>query len=264
MMNLKQLTNTVNIIYYNNSSSYKVIESKCRELLSIMGENLDIKKIDNNKILFYFNQLQNKNNKPATINAKMMYLSKVLNYALKTGLINNKSYIPTLKIQATKDVFLTPEDIKKMSSYALSNNLQELYQVIIIGYNTGMRISNILAINPDDDIKDNYIRIYHNKTNKPYSVPLNDALKDLFNTDFKMFTLNYRQIQYQFETMIKKLNMDSRITIHTLRHSTCSKLVASGVPLPVVQALMNHKNLSTTMRYNHLKNTQLEDAVNVL
>ena len=64
--------------------------------------------------------------------------------------------------------------------------------------------------------------------------------------------------------MIKELNLDKRITIHTLRHTTCSKLVEEGVPLPVVQALMNHKRISTTMRYNHLKNEQLENAVSVL
>ncbi len=263
-MNLEQLTNIVNDIFYNNSSSYKVIESKQKELLSIIGADTDIKKIDDKIINKYLKILRDKNNKPATINSKMVYLSKNLRYAQRIGQLKKIPYIPTFKIIAKKDIILSIEDIKKMSEYALNNNLIELYQVIIIGYNTGMRISNILTINPDEDIKDNYIRIYHNKTNKPYSVPLNDTLKDLFNNNFKPFTMNYRQIQYQFETMIKKLNMNKNITIHTLRHSTCSKLVASGVPLPVVQALMNHKNLSTTMRYNHLKNTQLEDAVSML
>ena len=261
-MNLQELTNTVNKLFYDNSSSYKVIASKQKELLAILGSSLDIKKITDDKIKKYLQELINRSNSPATINAKMAYLSKVLNYAKRTNLIEYVPYIPTQKIQATKDKFITPEEYEKMVSYALASNQQELYWTIIIGYNTGMRISNILALCPED-VENNYIRIYRNKTNKPYSVPMNETLKEIMK-DFTGFTMNYRQIQYRFDCMIKELNLDKRITIHTLRHTTCSKLVEQGVPLPVVQALMNHKRISTTMRYNHLKNEQLELAVSML
>lgn len=261
-MQLQELTNTVNKLFYNNSSSYKVIASKQKELLTILGATTKIKTINDKKVNHYIQILTSKGNEPATINAKLAYLSKILNYAKRVGLIEYKPYIPTLKIKAVKDKFITTEEYRKMLGYAASNNLQELYWAIVIGYNTGMRIANILAILPKD-IDNNYIRIYHNKTNNPYSVPMNDAVKELMQ-DFTGFTWNYRQMQYRFSLMIKELNLDERITIHTLRHTTCSKLVEKGVPLPVVQTLMNHKRISTTMRYNHLKNEQLEQAVNIL
>ena len=261
-MNLEQLTNTVNKIFYNNSSSYKVIASKQKELLAILGASTDIRTISDSKVNNYVQELIKRNNSPATINAKLAYLSKALSYAKRTNLISYKPYIPTQKIQATKDKFINQQEYDLMIEYVLSKNLKELYYAIVIGYNTGIRISNILAIEPND-IENNYIRIYKNKTNKPYSVPMNDTLRELMK-DFKGFTMNYRQIQYRFDCMIKELNLDERITIHTLRHTTCSKLVEEGVPLPVVQALMNHKRISTTMRYNHLKNEQLELAVAML
>lgn len=261
-MNLKQLTSTVNQLYFNNTSSYKTIASIEKELLAIVGGSIDIKKINNKIINKYITKLRENGNKSTTINNKLMYLSKVLSYAVKNQLIDYKPYIPTFKIKATKDVILTKDDIEIMTAYAIQNQLTELYQVIIIGYNTGIRISNILNIKPED-VDNGYIRIYENKTNNPYSIPMNKQVLEVIK-NFKPFTLNYRQIEYQFKTMIRKLNMDARITIHTLRHSTCSKLVKEGVPLPVVQALMNHKNIQTTMRYNHLKNEQLENAVSVL
>lgn len=261
-MNLKQLSNKVNSIYFIDSPSFKVIASKQKELLAIMGASTSINKISTIEIENYIQTLKDKGNKPATINSKLMYLSKLLTYALRAGLIQSKPYIPIMKIKAFKEVYLTPADIDFMAQWALQNNFQELYQVIIIGYNSGMRISNILSI-LEEDIDNNYIRIWENKTNKPYSIPMNTALQELFK-NYKPFTLNYRQIQYQWTQMIKALNMDKRITIHTLRHSTCAKLVKEGIALPVVQAIMNHKNIQTTMRYNHLSNKQLENAVCML
>lgn len=260
-MNLKQLTNEVNNTYYTNNS-YKVITSKCKELLELIGASTNIKKINTVRINQYIQQLKQKDNKPATINSKLAYLSKCLTYAYHNGYIPYKPLIAHIKIQATKDVILSDDIIDKMILYTQENNLQELYKVIVIGINTGMRISNILSTVPSD-IDNNYIRIYHNKTNKPYSIPLNDKLKELFK-DYQPITLNYRQIQYQFKTMVKSLNLDERITIHTLRHTTASKLIQKDIPLPVIQKILNHTSINTTMRYTHICNKQLESAVNVL
>ena len=261
-MNIQQLTNEVNNLFFDNTSSYKTIASIQKELLVIVGAETDIKTIDRKLIIKYFNTLKQSGNKPATINNKMMYLSKNLNYAYENNLIKSKFKIPTIKNKNKKMKIINQSEYNQMISYALANNKKELYQVIVIGYNSGIRISNILAILPED-IDNNYIRIWRNKTNNPYSIPLNETLKELFK-NFTGFTLNYRQIQYQFEVMKKELNLDKRITIHTLRHTTCSKLIEENVALPVVQALMNHKNINTTMQYNHLKNKQLEEAVLML
>ena len=261
-MQLQELTNTVNKLFYDNSSSYKVIASKQKELLAILGASTEVNKITDKKVNEYLQELINRGNSPATINSKLAYLSKVLNYAYRIKLIQYKPFIPTRTIIATKDKFLTTDEYEKMINYALANNLQELYWILVIGYNTGIRISNIIAINPED-IENDYIRIYHNKTNKPYSVPMNDAVKEVMK-DFTGFTMKYKQVHYRFNLMIKELNLDKRITIHTLRHTICSRLIEKGVPLPVVQALMNHKRITTTMRYNHLKNEQLEQAVCML
>lgn len=260
-MQLQLLTQTVNDLFYNNSSSYKTIMSIEKELLSILGATTKLKNITDNKVNSYYQELIKRGNKPTTVNNKMMYLSKVLSYAKRRNLIDYKPYIPTMKIKATKEKALTTDEYELMCSYAMNTD-KELYQIIVIGYNTGIRISNILSIKPSD-IDNGYIRVYENKTNTPYSVPMNNAVKEIVK-DFTGFTLNYRQVEYRFKQMIKALNLDKKITIHTLRHTICSDLVKKGVPLPVVQALMNHKRITTTMRYNHLRNEQLEEAVSML
>lgn len=48
---------------------------------------------------------------------------------------------------------------------------------------------------------------------------------------------------------------------HDLRHTFASRLVMKGVDIFTVCRLMRHKNIQTTMRYAHLANKHLEDAV---
>ena len=150
-----------------------------------------------------------------------------------------------------------------MLLYAEEHQLRELQQVILIGLNLGLRISEILAIDPEINIQDNYYRSYNNKTQEEFSIPLNLTMQKLFNNSFTKFTMNYQAIQYQFKQMLSNLNIKDK-TIHTLRHTYCSRLVQKDVALPVIKVLANHKNIQTTMRYTHISNKQLEKAVEML
>lgn len=55
-----------------------------------------------------------------------------------------------------------------------------------------------------------------------------------------------------------------RIRIHDLRHSCASQLVMAGVPLYKVQTLLGHQHANTTMRYAHLSDESLDEAIQVL
>jgi integrase len=55
-----------------------------------------------------------------------------------------------------------------------------------------------------------------------------------------------------------------RIRWHDLRHSYASQLVIAGVPLVVVQRLLGHSDIRTTMRYAHLRSSSLAQHVAIL
>lgn len=261
-MQLIELIEITDRLYYASSTSYKVIMSKQKELIEVIGAERDVKDINRQVINKCIQYWKDKHNTNATINAKLAYLSKLLTYAFQNEIITHKPYIPAMKVRITKEKYLSEDERAEMLNWCVHNNQQELEKIILIGLNTGLRINNILSILPEH-IENNYLRVYENKTNKPYSVPLNKTMQELMK-DFKPFTLKYNQVYYIFNQMKKELNLDENITIHTLRHTFCSDLIQKGIVLPVIQVLANHKKIQTTMRYAHLSNKQLEDAVSVL
>ena len=56
----------------------------------------------------------------------------------------------------------------------------------------------------------------------------------------------------------------SQITAHTLRHTFASQLAMKGIPLNLVQALLGHVSITTTMRYSHFAPSALRSAIEML
>ena len=54
------------------------------------------------------------------------------------------------------------------------------------------------------------------------------------------------------------------MVIHTLRHTTASRLVTGGVNVYRVMAFTGHANVKTTMRYAHLAPDSLDGLAEVL
>ena len=45
---------------------------------------------------------------------------------------------------------------------------------------------------------------------------------------------------------------DAGLRFHDLRHSFASQLVSAAVPIPAIQRLLGHADITTTARYAHL------------
>ena len=73
----------------------------------------------------------------------------------------------------------------------------------------------------------------------------------------------YRSFRTAFETAVQKAGL-ADFTFHDLRHTFASCLVMSEVDLPTVKELLEHKDISMTLRYTHLSTDHKQQAVHRL
>jgi integrase len=72
-----------------------------------------------------------------------------------------------------------------------------------------------------------------------------------------------KSTEHWFKPALKEAGI-SKFRWHDLRHTFASWLVQDGVPLERVSTLLGHKSLQMTMRYAHLKPSQLHNDVALL
>ena len=261
-MQLIDLINEIEkTLTFETVHQFKVNESKKNELLAFIPPSTDIKKIDTKLCNNYIKHLFDKGNQLSTVYAKWYYFRGLLTYAYHNQKIDFIPYVKLPKVKHKERIATDKGIILQLLKWCKLHQEYELRKIILIGFYTGLRINNILSLQPKY-INNNYIRVWVNKSDNPYSIPIKKRLQIILNKDFKPFTIDYYQARYLFNKAKKELNLDKDITLHSLRHGFCSRLIEKGTDIRVVQQLAGHKNITTTQIYTHIKNKTLEQAIN--
>ena len=66
-----------------------------------------------------------------------------------------------------------------------------------------------------------------------------------------------RSAQEVFRQAKEKAGINKKVGIHSLRHSYATHLLEAGTDVRIIQELLGHNQLKTTMIYTHVSNNHL-------
>lgn len=190
-------------------------------------------------------------------------------YLLNFNIDFNKTLLPTCKVKTRFPELLTNDQIFSMINS--ENNLRHKLW-ILLGYGSGMRISEVASLKVSDILsKDHKIRVI-GKGNKERYVPLPDITlkylrlywienKDKIINDFLFYSpfkkkinshINHYTIKEAFQKIKINNNIDNSITFHTLRHCFAMEYIKNGGDIWKLKNLLGHASINSTMVYLHL------------
>ena len=255
--------------YWLGSKSERTVEINAQDVLNILGASLELSEISEVSIDLLIGTLKAKGNTPATINRKLALLSKVLSYALDRGAIPRKPKIEKLKEFQGRLRWVSPEEEISLLQFFKNTNIQ-MYVFAIMALDTGLRVSELLHLEMRD-IENGWVRVWESKGGTPRSVPLTErakeAVRSLQVSSGKLFDgLNQDHVTYQWNQMKQALGLggDKEFVPHCLRHTFCSRLVQKGVSIFTIKELAGHSSVNVTMRYAHLAQNNLLEAIKTL
>lgn len=238
-----------------------------RELMNYFGKRLPVEKITTEAIDDFIISQKQANRSNATINRKLACLSKVLRFAHERGKLRHLPVFHRQKEGVNRTRWLTKEEEAAILNVMHDWAQPDLMDAFIVSIDTGIRYGELMAIESADVTADG-LYIPKSKNDHPRLIPLTSRAREILERRKKLYSENlfpypanwHRQVWDKIRT---HLNLDD-VVWHTLRHTTCSRLVQGGLPLNHVKEFMGHKAIVTTMRYAHLSPKHLTEALNIL
>jgi integrase len=166
--------------------------------------------------------------------------------------------------------FLKPDEFKNLIMHAAPH----LQPIIHTGVNTGLRIGNIVTLTWDQvDCTRQTITIpkmkNHERKIQPMTNQLVKVMKEIPRHIDSPYVFcdsegkPYKRIIKGFRAACKRAGIED-FHFQDLRHTFASHLIMKGVDLRTVQELLGHKTIAMTLRYTHLLQEHLHEAVGMI
>ncbi|QKQ99285.1 tyrosine-type recombinase/integrase [Metallosphaera tengchongensis] len=248
------------------SGTVKIYSTAVRDFLSFIKK--DPRMATNQDLINWINELSSRkgkliDNRRGRISTVRIYVIAVRRFLRWLG-VNVKPPIPRTKNPDRKA--LRDEDIE-----ILLSNCRKLRDKVIISLliDTGLRSSEILSIKVKDiNLNRKLIKVIETKNGEERIVLFTTRTAVLLerylkvykkNPEDLLFDMSYQALYKLIRRLGEKTGIDW-LRPHILRHTFATKAIKKGLPLPVVQRLLGHKDIKTTQIYTHLVTEDLEKA----
>ncbi len=234
----------------------------------------------------YLAFLNEKQYSKSTIARKLATLRSFYKFLVKRGQIDSNPVVAirTPKQEKKLPRFLEYEEVKRLLETPPMDSWLGARDRAIMEtlYSTGMRVSELVALNMDDiDFLGEVVHI-RGKGKKERIAPISSSTLQVIqhymefrnkraqsnsNFDSKVLFVNKhgkrlstRSVRRKMDKYLKMAGLDPAISPHTLRHSFATHMLNNGADLRSVQELLGHQSLSTTQIYTHLGTKKLKEV----
>ena len=236
-------------------------------LKSVPAESLDTARL-RAYFLYCINTLNlSENTLHSRINAVKFYYEQVL---------GNKNVF--IEVPRPKKKLLLPNVLAISQVEKLFSNLENLKHktMLFLAYSAGLRVSEVVNLKLHDIHSERMvINIKGAKGKKDRTVSLSPGILELLRKYYKtyqpkkwLFEGQYenspyttRSLQQVFHRAKDASRIIQPVTFHSLRHSYATHLHERGTDIKLIQELLGHNDIKTTLRYTHVSNRTLENIV---
>lgn len=184
------------------------------------------------------------------------------------------AHLPWPKVRSALPDILSGSEV-----FALLDALREPKHraIVMTAYGAGLRVSEVCSLCVSDiDSRRMLIHIRNAKGGRDRYVPLPERVlftlrrywaatrpsgPELFPGQPPQRTISASAVRSQLKKAAVKAGLAKRVTPHVLRHTFATHLLELGTDVRVIQMLLGHRSIRTTMRYTrvtdrHLSRTQ--------
>ena len=241
--------------------------TKLRRLILILGD-VELDDIGHHEFDRIISVLEEGGATPATVNR---YLSAYDTF-LKWCLSREYRTRPLPKLEWQKESEGRVRWITEDEEAALEESLpSHIWHLVRSAIKTGMRRSELIYLEPEqvewlDADNCGWVHLWRTKNGTPRSVPIDyETYEDLmFLSDGRMPRADSLGREWNRARKAMGLEDDPWFVFRCCRHTCATRLVQANVNLAVVKEFMGHKTIETTLRYAHVNDTGLTDALRSL
>jgi site-specific recombinase XerD len=248
---------------------------------NIPPTKITIAQFDADYILGFLAHLSNeRNNSSKTINARLAAIHSFVKYLVfeipeYSGLLNRTLMVPFRKTEKQQMEFLTEDEFAALKSACKTDSAlgrRDMLMILLL-YNTGIRVSELLGLKISDVFIDDQCAIayicVHGKGRKDRSVPLwkstakylSDFIDHKYSDSNSLFinstagNLTRSGVRYRLDCLQKIASAIAptlamkKITPHTFRHTTALRMLQSGVDISTIAIWLGHESIITTHKY---------------
>ena len=267
----------------NSKSNYGNWLSTYKHIVGFLNKNYNpdkfkLSEVDDDFIKGFKNYLDTgdltKSGIQLSNNSKLSYLMKLracIREAFNNKLIDDNPFnrIKGFKVEDVKREYLTIEEIQSLANTDCRYPI--LKKAFLFSCMTGLRWSDINKMKWSEIKSSNgeYKYVFNQqKTNQLEYLPISNQAMELLgrpgNSDDRVFKgLRYNSyFNTELQRWVLKAGITKTITFHCARHSFATLQMTVGTDITVIQKLLGHKNISTTLIYSKVIDQKKTEAVN--